>query len=205
MDQGGGPRLSAEGRQGGRIDGRTVYRGRVFDVHLDRVRFPDGSEGTLEIVRHPGAAAVLPVLRPGEWAGTGHGIVLLRQYRYAADGHVWEVPAGTLDEGESPEACARRELEEEAGLRAGDLRSLTRIYTTPGFIDERIHLFVAWDLEPAVASHERSEFIERREIAWSEALDLARTGRITDSKTLCSLLFAASFDPDLRREAGGGS
>lgn len=181
-----------------------MYGGRVLDVHLDRVRFPDGSLGELEIIRHPGAAAVLPVYRPGEWEGTGHGVVLLRQYRYAAGGVVWEVPAGKLESEELPEVCARRELEEEAGLRAGKLRHLTRIYTTPGFTDETIDLFLALDLRPGRVDHDASEFIERRALSLVEALELAREGAITDSKTLCTLFFAALFVPGLREATGRG-
>ncbi len=203
--RGGGPPLTDGRTKAGRIDGRPVYEGRVFDVHLDRVRFPDGSEGELEIVRHPGAAAVLPVFRPGEWDGTGYGVVLLRQYRYAAGGSIWEVPAGKLEGGEPAEACARRELEEEAGLRAGELRHLTRIHTTPGFIDERIDLFLAFDLQAGAMDHEASEFIERRRMRWTRALRLASSGKISDGKTLCSLLFAAVFEPELRAVAVDGA
>lgn len=186
----------------GRISGRSVYRGNVLDVHLDRVVFPDGSEGDLEIIRHRGAVAVVPVYRPGERPrGTGATVVLLRQYRYAAGGFLWEVPAGKLDDGEDPERCARRELEEEAGLRAGELRPLTAVYTTPGFTDERIHLFLALDLEPGQAGTEPGEFIEPREVAVGEALELIRTGAIVDAKTICALLYAARF---CERELGTG-
>ncbi len=187
----------------GRIGGEVVYRGRVFDVHLDRVRFPDDSVGELEMIRHPGAAAVLPLYRAGEWAGgSGPAVVLIEQYRYAADGRVWEVPAGKLDPGETPESCARRELEEEAGLKATSLRRLTSIYTTPGFTDEVIHLFVAVGLEPGEARHGASEFIERREIPLERALRMVESGAIRDAKSICTLLFAAAFDSEVREAAG---
>lgn len=180
----------------GRIDGRPVYRGRVLEVHLDRVRFPDGSEGELEIIRHRGAVAVLPIYRPGEWSGgTGAAVALLKQYRYAAGGEIWEVPAGKLDGGESPEACAARELEEEAGLRAGELRRLTTIFTTPGFTDERIHLFLALDLRSGRAAPEASEFLRRQDVPVREALHLVGRGAIVDGKTICALLYAARFCP----------
>ena len=191
-----------EGPRAGRVEGRRVYEGRVLRVELDRVRFPYGSEGEVEIIRHPGAAAVLPLFRPDEWEGPGHGVVLLRQYRYAADGVVWEVPAGKLDGGEPPEGCALRELEEEAGLRARELVSLTRIFTTPGFTDEAIHLFLARGLEPGKENHEASEFIERRVMSLAEAVRLVRVGEIADSKTMCALLYAAAFVPALRAELG---
>lgn len=184
----------------GRIEGRSAYSGRVFEVVLDRVRFPDGSEGELEMIRHSGAAAVVPLLGPGEWEGTGVGVVLLRQYRYATDGYIWEVPAGKLDRGETPEACAHRELEEEAGLRARDLRFLTTVYTTPGFTDEKIHLFLARGLEPGTMRHEGSEFIECHRMGLEQALDLVRAGEISDGKTVCALLYAHAFE----RLAGSG-
>lgn len=194
-----GGRLSQAGRAG-RIGGRTVYRGRVFDVHLDRVRFPDGSEGELEILRHPGAAAVLPIYRPGDRPGVGGAaaVVLLRQFRYAAGGEIWEIPAGKLEEGEDPKACARRELEEEAGLRAGTLRRLTTIHTTPGFTDERIRLFAAFDLESGRASRSATEFIRSRVVPLEEAAAMVRTGEITDGKTICALLHALAFDEEVR-------
>lgn len=181
---------------GDRVGGERVYRGRVLNVDLDRVRFPDGSIGELEIIRHPGAAAVLPLYRAGEWPDVdGPAVVLLRQYRYAAGGHLWEVPAGKLDEGETPEACALRELEEEAGVRAEEVRPLIPILTTPGFTDERIHLFVALGLGPGTARHEDCEFIDRRVIALDRALDMVRSGEIRDAKTICALLYGARFDP----------
>jgi len=178
----------------GRVAGRSVYRGRVFEVNLDRVRFPDGSEGELELIRHSGASAVLPLFAPDEWEGTGVGVILLKQYRYAADGYIWEVPAGKLDAGETPEACARRELEEEAGLKARDLHFLTTILTTPGFTDEKIHLFVARGLDEGDMRHEGSEFIECHRMPLRRALELIGSGEISDGKTVCTLLYAAVFE-----------
>lgn len=190
-----------EGREPGRIDGRRVYDGRVFDVHLDRVRFPDGSEGELEMVRPPAAAAVVPVDERGELSGDGQVAVrLIRQYRYAAEDFIWEVPAGKLDPGEEPVECAHRELEEEAGVRAGSLRRMTTIYTTPGFTDETIHLFLATDLRPGRTAHESSEFIECRTLPFPEVLEMVRCGEIVDGKSICALLYAAQFTG----AAGGG-
>lgn len=186
--------MALEGSSGYRIDGEVVYRGRVFDVELDRVRFPDGSVGELEMIRHPGAAAVLPLYRPGEWPrGDEAAVGLLRQFRYASGGELWEVPAGKLDREETPEACALRELEEEAGLRARELRRLTTVYTTPGFTDEVIHLFVAVGLEPGETRHETSEFIELHEVPLEQALEMVSSGEIRDAKTICTLLCAAGL------------
>ncbi|MDX1396117.1 MAG: NUDIX hydrolase [Gemmatimonadota bacterium] len=179
----------------GRLDGARVYSGRVIDVELDRVRFPDGSIGELELIRHPGASAIV-ALRPGP-AGTrasGVGqpnVLLIRQYRYAADGFVWEVPAGKLDAGEQPEACALRELEEETGFRAGRLERLSTIHTTPGFTDEVIHLFLATELEVGTSSHGATEFIELHEIPLASAIDMIDRGEISDAKSICALTLAA--------------
>ena len=164
-----------------------VYSGRIVNLDLDSVRFPDDSVGQLEILRHPGAAAVVPFLDPPR--DRDPRVVLIRQFRHAADGFIWEVPAGRLDSGESPEHCARRELEEETGMRAARLERLTTIYTTPGFTDERIHLFLAEELEPGAEHREADEFMELHTLRWSEVLRLVEQGEIVDGKTLVALLF----------------
>lgn len=184
-----------------RIGGREIYDGRVVHLDVDRVRFPDGSEGEMEVVRHPGGAAVVPVRPPPEEGGEP-AVVLLRQYRYAAGGPIWEVPAGKLpgDGSEEPEACARRELQEEAGLRARRLRRLTSILTTPGFADERLHLFLATGLEETDAAREPDEFIERHAVPAPRALAMVEDGRIEDAKSVAALLYAARFTELLRDE-----
>ena len=183
--------------ESGKVEGRRTYDGRILNVDVDLVRFPDGSEAELEVIRHSGAAAVLPLYRTGEWGGgTGHGVILIRQYRYAAGGMMWEVPAGKLDPGETPEHCARRELEEEAGVVAGEIHRLTTIYTTPGFTDEKIHLYLALDLREGTVAHESLEFIERHEMSLEQALEMVESGDIVDGKTICTLLYAAAFAAD---------
>lgn len=181
-----------EGVTVGGIGRHPIYRGRIVDLSLDTVRFPDGSTGELEMIRHSGAAAVLPLLdAPGE---ADPRIVLLRQYRYAADGDLLEVPAGRPDRpGEPWEECARRELEEEAGLVAGKLVPLTTIYTTPGFTDERIHLFLALDVRPGQIAHDADEFLDPLVLPFSDALVRIRDRTIIDAKTICTLLYAAQF------------
>ncbi|CAN5369328.1 NUDIX hydrolase [soil metagenome] len=176
----------------GRISSRQIYDGRIVNLNVDTVRFPDGSTGELEMIRHSGAAAVLPLLDEGD--GEEPQVVLIRQYRYATDGYIYEVPAGRPDApGEEWELCARRELEEETGLRAGRLQRLTTIYTTPGFTDERIHLFLATELTEGAQSRDQDEFMEVVRMPLSEALALIRDGEIVDAKSICTLLYAAGF------------
>ncbi len=176
---------------------RSVYRGRILDVREDTVRFPNGSESVLEIVRHRGAAAVLPLYGPEDCQpGTGPDVVLLRQYRYAAGGTLWEAPAGKLDEGEAPEVCALRELEEEAGIKAGRLIPLTTLLTTPGFSDERVHLFLATELEDGLQALEEHEIIECRRMSLERAVAMVLSGEIVDGKTV-SLLLLAAVEPSL--------
>jgi len=173
------------------VSSKRLYSGRIVNLDLDSVRYPDDSIGQLEMLRHPGAAAVVPFLDPP--GGADPRAVLIRQFRHAADGFIWEVPAGRLDGGESPESCAERELEEETGMRARRLERLTTIYTTPGFTDERIHLFLADGLEPGAEHREADEFMELHTLRWSQVLGMIERGEIADGKTLVSLLFTQTF------------
>ena len=179
---------------------REIWDGRIVRLTLDRVRFPDGREGELEFVRHAGASAVVPFLDPP--CDGDPRVVLLRQYRYAAGGNLFEIPAGMPDGPEEPwEHCAHRELEEETGLRAGDLRYLTGILTTPGFTDEEIHLFAATELRNGVVHRDTDEYIEVVEMPFSQALARIRSGEIVDAKTLSALLFLQAFLPDVWNHA----
>ena len=175
-----------------RIASRQVYDGTIVHLAVDTVRFPDGNSGELEIIRHSGASAVLPLLGSREDADPD--ILLIRQYRYATGGYLYEVPAGRPDfDGEEWEICARRELEEETGMIAGKLTRLTTIWTTPGFTDERIHLFIGEDLSEGTIARDVDEFIELVRIPLSAALRLVESGEIGDSKTAICLLYAAAF------------
>jgi ADP-ribose pyrophosphatase len=173
------------------LESKRIHSGKVIDLDVDTVRFPDGSTGRLELIRHPGAAAVVP------FASDPHGrdptILLIRQYRYATGGALLEIPAGRLNPGEDPRACAERELLEEVGVTAGRLERLTTIWTTPGFTDERIHLFWAADLTAGQHAREPDEFIEVTPKPLSEILTLIRSGAISDAKTALALLFVAGF------------
>ncbi len=183
---------AGEGQEPGRISSRPVHQGRIVDLSIDTVRFPDGQVGELEFIRHSGAAAVLPVL--SDPAGPDPQVLLIRQYRYASGGYMLEVPAGRPDHpGEDWEVCARRELEEETGLVAGTLTYLTTIFTTPGFTDEQIRLFMATDLKSGTTRFDQDEFIEPVKLTLSEALEKIRAGEIGDAKTIVTLLYAAGF------------
>jgi len=162
---------------------REIYRGRVVHLVVESFTMPDGRPVTLELVRHPGAAAVVPLTADGE-------VLLIRQYRHAAGGFIYEVPAGKLDGGESPDRCAARELVEEAGVRAGSLEPLGSILTTPGFTDEVIHLFLARDLQPAEQRLDADELLSVEKIPFARALDLCVRGELRDAKSICALMLA---------------
>lgn len=179
----------------GLLESRLVHDGRVVHLSVDRVRFPDGSEGELELIRHRGASAVVPFLDDPD--GQDPTVVLIHQYRYAAGGFVFEIPAGIPMDGESWEECARRELEEETGYVAGRLEPLTRLLTTPGFTNEEIHVFRAASLQPGDVRPDTDEFIEVVELPFSRVLEMASQGLIRDGKSLVGILMA-----DRLRRAG---
>ena len=170
---------------------KRIHTGKVITLDVDTVRFPDGSAGELEMVRHPGAAAVVPFASDPQ--GPDPTLLLIKQYRYATNGPLIEIPAGRLDPGEEPIACARRELLEEVGVTAGRVERLTTIWTTPGFTDERIHLFWAADLTTGAHAREPDEFIEVVPTRLSEALTLVKDGVICDAKTVVGILYLAGF------------
>jgi ADP-ribose pyrophosphatase len=160
---------------------RRVYEGKVLSLDVDEVEEPGGIRAVREVVRHRGSVAALPVHDDGR-------VVLVRQYRYAVDASVWELPAGRLDPGESVEEAARRELEEEVGLRPRELTALAVFYTTPGFCDEAMHLFRATGLTSVAARPEPDERIESRAFTLEEARAMIRRGEIREGKTLVALL-----------------
>ncbi len=175
----------------GQVSTRRAYTGRVISLDVDTVRFPDGSEGELEMVRHPGASAIVPFI--SDPTGRDPQLLLIKQYRYAALDYLYEIPAGRLDPGEAPETCAARELKEETGCTAGTLHHMHTMFTTPGFTDEKIHLFIAFDLTRGEAQREADEFISVEVVPLTQALDMVRTGVIKDAKTALGILYAAGF------------
>jgi len=175
----------------GRISTRRVHTGRIISLDTDTVRFPDGSVGELDMIRHPGASAIVPFV--SDPLGDDPQILLLKQYRYAAEQYLYEIPAGRLDAGEDPRDCAVRELREETGCTATQMDFLFTMFTTPGFTDERIHLFMAAGLERGETAHEADEFMTLETVTLSYALQLIQKGEIKDAKTALGILFAAGF------------
>jgi ADP-ribose diphosphatase len=170
---------------------RRVFTGRILALDVDEVEEPGGVRGVREVVRHAGSVAALPVHDDGR-------VVLVRQYRYPVDRDVWELPAGKLDGDEAPEEGARRELEEEVGLRAGVLTPLSVFYTTPGFCDETMHLFRATGLLAVPPRPEADERIHVGTFTLPEAREMIRRGEVREGKTLVALLLEVE-----RRAAGG--
>jgi ADP-ribose pyrophosphatase len=174
-----------------KISSRRAYTGRVINVDIDTVQFPNGTTGELEMVRHPGASAVVPfVSDPG---GEDPQILLIKQFRHAADGFIYEIPAGKLDNGEDPRVCAERELREETGCSAEQLEHVYTFYTTPGFTDERIHAFMATGLRHGSTEHEGDEFMSLETVTLSQALELIRMGELMDAKSALAILYIAGF------------
>jgi ADP-ribose pyrophosphatase len=164
-----------------RLASQRVYTGRIFSVDVDDVEEPDGVRAQREVTRHVGSVGVLALTADDE-------VVLVRQYRYPVDALVWEIPAGRRDPGESPEAAARRELEEEAGLRAARIEPLTTYLTSPGFCDETMHLFRATQLEPVPPRPDPDERIEVARFPFAKAHAMTLSGELCEAKTLLALL-----------------
>lgn len=167
---------------------RTVFGGRVITVNVERVELPNGVTTDLEIIRHPGGAAAVAINAAGE-------VCLLRQYRHALGGWLWELPAGKLDAAEEPLFTAQRELAEEAGLAAAHWTSLGEYVSSPGVFTEVVHLFLATGLEKTQAQPEAAEVFETQWFAFDRALALALAGEINDGKTVVGLARAASKVP----------
>lgn len=174
------------------LSSRTVYEGRIFDVLVERVRLPHGREADLEIVRHDGSVVLIPV------AGDGR-LLLVRQYRHAAGRFLWELPAGSLEVGEDPDAAARRECQEELGLIAGRLDRLLTLFPTPGFCTEVMTYYRATRLRPpaegdAPAHQDEDESIEVGAFSVAEIRAMVSRGEIADLKTVAALALAEGLE-----------
>jgi ADP-ribose pyrophosphatase len=159
---------------------RTIYSGKVITLNIDTVTLPNGVTIDLEMVRHPGAAAVVPLKENGT-------VVLIKQFRHAAGGFIYEIPAGKLHPGEDPRDCAARELEEEIGYQAGKLELLSSIFTAPGFTDEVIHIYKATGMTKGRQQLDRDEVLEVVEVSLGGAIEMIRAGTIRDAKTIVGL------------------
>jgi ADP-ribose pyrophosphatase len=165
---------------------RQIYKGRIVDLRLEEITLPNQVTITMEMIRHPGAAAIVPLDNDGQ-------VTLIHQFRHAAGGFIWEIPAGKLDDGEQPAACAVRELQEEVGLAAGELIRLGSILTAPGFCDERIHLFLARALSAVPQRLEHDEVLSVSRLPLTRALAMIRSGEIEDAKTIAGLHHTAEY------------
>ncbi len=159
---------------------KNIYSGKIVTLNIDTVRLPNGVTIDLEVIRHPGAAAVVPLKDDGT-------VILIRQFRHAADGFIYEIPAGKLHAKEDPLACAARELEEEIGYRAGRFELLSSILTAPGFADEVIHVYLATGLTKGVQNLDQDEVLEIVEMPLSESIEKIENGAIRDAKTIVGL------------------
>ena len=165
-----------------KLSSKIIYRGRFLDVRKDGVRLPNGEITTREWIQHPGAACMVPILPDGQLA-------LIRQYRYPVLQEMIELPAGKLDPGESPEECAKRELEEEIGYKAGKLTYLTHIHPAIGFASEKMWLYLAEELEKTGENTDHDEFVELMPTTVSDAVNMVWDQRVTDVKTIIGILW----------------
>jgi ADP-ribose pyrophosphatase len=171
-------------------DDELIYSARVFRVVRRRYALADGRPAERECVLHPGAVAIVPVTTDGR-------VCLIRNHRIAVERTLIEIPAGTLESGEEPAVCAARELEEETGYTAGRLEKLTSFFMSPGILNERMHVFLATDLQPGPTRLQAGEEIENYLVPWREALAMVERGEIEDGKTVAALLFVDAFRRDI--------
>lgn len=163
----------------------NVYRGRILNLRVDRVEFRDGTSTVREVVEHLGAAAIVPIL--------DDNVILVRQFRYAASSELLEIPAGTLEPGESPEICAQRELEEETGYRSDEMQKILECFVAPGYSTEKIHFYLAKELRRSKMMTEDDERIEVEVLPITSAIEKIRNGEIHDAKTVCGLYRATEL------------
>ena len=164
----------------------TIHRGKVFELVRENVTLENGTTTDVEYIEHPGAAAIVPFLGDNR-------IVMLKQYRHALKKYIWEIPAGTLDPEEEVLICARRELVEETGYSANQWHRLGEITPVPGYSNERIHLFLARELQPAVQNLDADEVIQVQEVDFKKAMEMIESGEIQDAKSIAGLFMASAW------------
>lgn len=164
-------------------DSKEIFSGKILRLRVDTVELPDGSEGTREIVDHNGAVAIIAL-------DDNRNLKMVRQYRKAAELTMLEIPAGTLETGEDPLDCARRELEEETGFRARQWEKILSYYSAPGFCNEVLHLYLASDLYPGKKNPDEDEFLEVADISLDQAYDMIFQGQICDGKSIIGIQYA---------------
>ena len=162
----------------------TLHQGRVFELHRENITLDNGVTIDMDIVRHPGASAIIPISH-------NNTVIMLRQYRHAIGDFIWEIPAGTLDADETPLECAKRELAEETGFLAKLWRELGVVTPLPGYADERIHIFLATELSPATQDLDKDEILSVHKVGLDKAIEMIYRGMIQDCKTIAGLFMAA--------------
>ena len=167
----------------GTVSSQKVFEGKLLHVYYDEARLPDGQVSSREWIKHPGACAVVPVFENGD-------VMFVKQFRYSMAQIFYEVPAGKIDPGETPDSTAKRELAEEAGVSAKNVEYIGHFYPAIGYADEVIHVYIAWNLELIPQNTDHDEFVEQVRIPFSEAIDMVHTGEINDGKTVVCLLRA---------------
>lgn len=168
------------------LESKRIFNGLIFDVDRDLLLEENGLEVVRDVVRHRGGAGGLPLFDDGR-------VALVRQYRHPTRRELLEIPAGRIEKGEAPAACAAREIEQETGFRAGRLEKLVEFYSTPGFCEEKLHVYLATELTPMPQSLDHDEFVEIVYLPLAEAIGMAMCGEIEDSKTIITLLLARSL------------
>ncbi len=164
----------------------TIHQGKVFELIRENVTLENGTTTDVEFIEHPGAAAIIPFLDDNR-------ILLLKQYRHALKKHIWEIPAGTLDPREKIIGCAKRELIEETGYSADGWHKLGEITPVPGYSDERIHIYLATELQPAEQHLDEDEIIRVQEVEFKDAIDMIGSGEIQDAKSIAGLFMASAW------------
>ena len=159
---------------------QPIYKGKIIELSVETVTLPNGAMADVELITHPGAAAVVPFK-------DDQTVIMIRQYRHAVGGYIYEIPAGKLQPGEDPRDCAKREVEEEIGYKVGTLEPLVSFLTTPGFTNEIIHIFSGKDLTPGTQNLGADEVLEIIELPLARTMDLIKDGTINDAKTIIGL------------------